>query len=374
MKVLFITRATYLEGFGGDSIQIVSTAKYLKRLGVEVDVRLCNEKIDYEKYDLIHLFNIIRPADSLIHVLKSGKPYVISTIFLDYADYESKHRKGVLKWANQFLSKSAIEYIKAIGRYFKNGERIVSPQYWWLGHKKSIVKLCRGASLLLPNSHSEYKRLVNYLGFEKKHKVIYNGIDKELHFNPDRPVIEKDKNLVICVARIEGNKNQLNLIKALNNTNFKLKIIGNPAPNHMKYYRECKRAAASNIEFTGFISLNGLIENYRRAQVHILPSFNETCGLSSLEAAHHRCCLVITKGGDTMEYFKDEAFYCDPEDEASILQAVKNAANAYPSDELYQKTQSIYTWEAAAEQSFQAYRNVLNKFDEERQIKIPVAL
>lgn len=359
IRVLFITRSTWLKGFGGDSLQLSSTAKYLGKLGVEVDIKSCRNKIHYDKYDLIHIFNIIRPADTLSHILKSGKPYVISTIFLDYEDFEKSQRKGLLKLLNLFLSKDAIEYLKTIGRYLKNAEKISSLQYVWLGHRKSILQLAKGADLLLPNSHSEYNRLEKYLGFSKDYMRVFNGIDLQQHKIADNKLIQKEENLVICVARIEGNKNQLNLIKALNNTEFKLKIIGKPAPNHLKYYRECKKIAADNIEFTGFISLEGLIENYRKAKVHILPSFCETCGLSSLEAAFHQCSLVITKGGDTEEYFQEEAIYCDPNDTDSILQAVRKACSMKPSEKLYEKILSEYTWENAAQQSLQAYRKVL---------------
>lgn len=361
MKILFICRSTYLEGFGGDSIQMLSTAKYLRKMDVEVDIKKCNEKIDYSYYDLIHIFNIIRPADSLVHTIRGGKPYVISSIFLDYEAFEKNHRKGILKWMNRFLSKSAIEYMKSVGRHFKNGEKIVSPQYWWLGHKKSIKRLYKNANMILPNSHSEYFRLSEFVGLAQKYKVIYNGIDHIEHMVSDTAELPKDKKLVLCVARIEGNKNQYRLIKALNNTEFHLKIIGKPAPNHRRYYEKCKKIAASNVEFCGFIPLEGLIKNYRIAKVHILPSYSETCGLSSLEAAYHQCSLVITKGGDTEEYFQKEAFYCNPNEEKSILEAVRKASKSHFSENLYNKTKNIYTWKNAAKESLAAYRSILGQ-------------
>ena len=38
------------------------------------DIKLTNEKIDYSKYDLLHFFNITRPADILYHLEKSSLP------------------------------------------------------------------------------------------------------------------------------------------------------------------------------------------------------------------------------------------------------------------------------------------------------------
>jgi hypothetical protein len=52
------------------------------------------------------------------------------------------------------------------------------------------------------------------------------------------------------VARIEGIKNQLNLIKALNNTHFKLLLIGNIAPaNQLLIMTNAVNIAAENIQF-----------------------------------------------------------------------------------------------------------------------------
>jgi hypothetical protein len=70
VKVLFISRATLflLKDKGGDTIQVINTAKYLKALGADVDILLCNDEIDYSSIDPIHFFNIIRPADILYHI------------------------------------------------------------------------------------------------------------------------------------------------------------------------------------------------------------------------------------------------------------------------------------------------------------------
>src|SRR6186997_1543336 len=98
MKVLFLSRATLYSVYGGDTVQIESTAKYLRRLGVDVDIRLCNEQIRYADYDLIHCFNITRPADLLGHIRKSHKPFLISTIFVDYSDFEASKKAGFRYW------------------------------------------------------------------------------------------------------------------------------------------------------------------------------------------------------------------------------------------------------------------------------------
>ncbi len=58
-----------------------------------------------------------------------------------------------------------------------------------------------------------------------------------------------------------------------------------------------------------------------------MPSWFETTGLSSLEAAAMGCNIVITRKGDAYEYFGDYAYYCDPESPDSIFKAIEKAAS-----------------------------------------------
>jgi glycosyltransferase involved in cell wall biosynthesis len=360
MKILFLTRATLYSVFGGDTVQIVSTAKYLRKLGVQVDIHLGNKTIDYSEYDLLHVFNIIRPADILPHLLKSGKPYVLSTIFVDFTDYEHFHRNGLAGLITKKLSTDKLEYLKAWARWVKNGQPIHSSRYILQGHRNTVKQIAENAALILPNSSNEYKRFSDFYGITPPYRVIYNGIDPEI-FDIAQPATKRQETLVICAARIEGNKNQLNLIKALNNTSFQLKIIGNPAPNHYRYYKECRAAAADNISFEGFVPQEKLISYYREAKVHVLPSWNETCGLSSLEAAYVGCNIVVTDRGDTTEYYEQDAYYCEPDNAASIFNAIERAAAAPVNDNLRQRILRKYNWLQAAQDTLTVYQQILHK-------------
>jgi glycosyltransferase involved in cell wall biosynthesis len=90
--------------------------------------------------------------------------------------------------------------------------------------------------------------------------------------------------------------------------------------------------------------------------VHVLPSWFETCGLSSLEAASMGCNIVITRKGYAAEYFQDNAFYCDPASPSSIRAAIEQAAIAPLRKEFQQKIFSHFTWQNAAAATYQAYK------------------
>jgi len=358
VKVLFISRVTLFKDKGGDTVQIINTAEHLRKIGVVVDIKLSNEQIDYNCYDLIHFFNIIRPSDILHHISKTKKPFVISTIFVDYSEYEKTQRKGFAGTLFKVLPPDLIEYAKVIARYVLGSDRILSYSYLLLGQKKSIQKVLKGAALLLPNSNSEYRRLYQRYGITAKYKVIPNAIDPQLFVRKQN--VPKTNNLVLCIGRIEGRKNQLNLIKALNNSTFKLLIIGSYATNQPGYYKACRDAASANIEFIENLAQDRLVDYYSRAKVHALPSWFETTGLSSLEAAILGCNIVITDKGDTKEYFEHMAFYCNPESPESIRKAVEAAVGSPANEGLRQKILKEYTWSVTAEKTLEAYHQVLD--------------
>jgi len=358
MKVLFIARATLYKNRGGDTIQILKTAEYLRKLSVGVDIKLTDEPIDYSGYQLLHFFNIIRPADILKHINASSLPYVISPVFVDYSESDRQTRRGLPRLLLRLFSRDGVEYFKVISRRLLNGERIVSPAYLLLGQKRSIRRILRKAGLLLPNSASEYRRLQLRYSTECPYRVIPNAVDAGI-FQPAPGLPGRESDLVLCAGRIEGIKNQLNLIRAVNGSSFRLILAGVPAANQGAYYQACRRAAGPAVCFAGIHSQEELLAYYSRAAVHVLPSWFETTGLSSLEAAVMGCAVVVTDKGDTREYFDHHAYYCDPGSPGSILEALQQAAREGPSATLQEKILSQYTWVHTAKATLSAYETVL---------------
>ncbi|HEX8607920.1 MAG TPA: glycosyltransferase family 4 protein [Pedobacter sp.] len=361
LKVLMIGRATLDSSPGGDSVQLYSTAKYLRLVGVEVDVHLSNESIKYEKYDIIHFFNIIRPDDILSHIKRTTLPFVISTIFVDYSEFERLNRKGLQGIITRSFSGDNLEYLKAIARYFLNGDKIQSRYYLLNGHKASVNYVSLKSKALLPNSHSEYQRFIEKYKSNKNYRKIPNAIDLSV-FDDFVTPNEKFRDHIICVGRIEGRKNQLNLLIALSNTDYKVTLIGQQSPNHKAYYEECLRIIESNPNFRiiNHIGHSELSSIYKAAKVHVLASWFETTGLSSLEAAAMGCNIVVSRKGDTEEYFEDMAFYCDPGDISSIRSQVDAAFVSGFNITLRQKIRREYTWARAAEDTYSAYKSVLS--------------
>ncbi|WP_443939719.1 glycosyltransferase [Pedobacter sp. MW01-1-1] len=362
IKVLMIARATLYSSPGGDTVQILKTASFLVQLGVEVDVKLTTDVLDYAQYDLAHFFNIIRPDDIIPHIKKLTIPYVVSTIYVDYSEYEQNNRSGIIGLISRILNSDQLEYVKVLARFVKNGDKINSVDYLLKGHRKSVQYVAEKSALLLPNSHSEYNRLAKDYQLKHPYEKVVNAIDPSV-FKEDAEVNEQYQDYVLSVGRIEGRKNQLNLIKALAGTGLKLALIGKPSPNHLAYYEQCKALATEtgNVTFIEHIEHTELVKIYKAAKVHVLPSWFETTGLSSLEAAVMDCSIVVSAKGDTEEYFQDMAYYCDPDKVETIREAVLKAHQAPVNGKLKAYVLEHYTWLKTAEQTLAAYNSVLNR-------------
>jgi glycosyltransferase involved in cell wall biosynthesis len=358
MRIAFITRSTLYSVPGGDTEQVLQTARFLKELGVEVDIYLAKEKINYTRYDLLHAFNITRPADILYHMRHTRIPLVVSTILVNYTEFDMHGRRGLPGFVIRLFPPGANEYVKAIGRWALRKDSLRSKSYLWKGQENSIREILQRAAMLLPNSEGEYRKIEQEYRIKKNYAVIPNGIDPAI-FGSESAQGKKEERWVLSAARIEGRKNQLNLIRAMNDTPYTLLLTGLAAPNQKKYYEECRRIASQNIIFCGRVPLDTLVELYRCAKVHVLPSWHETCGLSSLEAAAMGCNIVITDKGFTREYFGEEAFYCDPGDPGSIFAAVEKAAQQKCNEGLRQKVLREYSWPQAAATTLEAYKNII---------------
>src|SRR3978361_183400 len=125
MKVAIITRSTLYNAPGGDTIQAMETAWHLADMGVLAEIKLSNETIAYDNYDLLHFFNLIRPADILYHSKQSGKPFVVSTILVNYSEYDKHHRKGT-GIVFSYFSADSIEYLKTMARWLLGRDHLSS--------------------------------------------------------------------------------------------------------------------------------------------------------------------------------------------------------------------------------------------------------
>ena len=353
-----VNRTNWNTSRGGDSVQMENTAKVLRKLGVQVTYWEPTHQFDFKQFDLIHLFNIIRP-EHLMKFTNLGVPFVVSTIFVDYEEVDKLLRGNSFRAFQNIAGNDRLQYVKTLARSVKGKSEIPNFSYRIKGQAESISYIAKKAAMLLPNSMSEAQRFVAKYPHETPIKVIPNGVSKEKFIHPcDNP--QKD---VLCVARFEHLKNQINLMHAIVQTDLKLTLVGDPSPNQHSYYQQCLEFAKKHpqqIEILTQYPSEKLPELYKQYKIHILPSWFETTGLVNLEAAAAGCNVIISNRGDTHEYFGDRADYCDPGDVASIKNALIKVSQTPSNDTLRQHVLQHFTWELAAQNTLEAYQEVLN--------------
>jgi glycosyltransferase involved in cell wall biosynthesis len=141
----------------------------------------------------------------------------------------------------------------------------------------------------------------------------------------------------------------------MRNLQLPLVLVGQTSTTQLAYLRRLRREAGKDVHILGFVTEDEKRWLYQLARVHVLPSWIETTGLSSLEAAAMGCAVVTTDRGDTREYFSDLADYCDPADISTIRMAVVRAYESGPQQQLAEIVRDQYTWDRAAEATLRAY-------------------
>ncbi|HSF83172.1 MAG TPA: glycosyltransferase family 4 protein [Anaerolineales bacterium] len=369
MRVLFVnSREDNQTNPGGDSIQLDKTRAALERLGVAIDVRCAGELNDLPHYDIAHVFNIQTPESALAVFEKlhnDGTPVVFSPIYWDMFEYWFELALPQRKtWRNlaRLVGKQRARQVY-VSWQKRKGSRIAS----WRIQRQLLVL----ADRVLPNSQTEAELLEKNFGlearFQGKVTVVPNGIDPALYEQPPSPDLEfkqihgYDK-FVLQVGMIYPVKNQLGLIEALYDLPIPLIFVGQVMQAFSDYALQCKERAAErgNVVFIDRIPHEQLPGIYALADVHALPSWRETPGLVSLEAAAAGCRVVTTSIGSTRDYFGDQAWYCYPDNLASIRKAVVSAFEAPPTNELRECVLANFTWHNAAEATLEAYQKVLD--------------
>ena len=134
-------------------------------------------------------------------------------------------------------------------------------------------------------------------------------------------------------------------------------MAGKISRQEKKYFSLVEKYKFTHIPSLSQSEIFGL---YLGCKAHVLPSWFETPGLASLEAAYFGAQIVTTDRGCTKEYFEDSVFYCSPENSNSIEKAIESALNCPKNmQKLRGKIIENYTWEAAARKTFAAYESLV---------------
>jgi glycosyltransferase involved in cell wall biosynthesis len=361
-----INRSDAYKVSGGDVIQLEKTASSVAEFGVHVTTRLVNQLEDDDGgYDLVHVFNIQSAKESQQAVEWAharGLPVALSPIYWD----------PLPAWFGD--NDSLRPFWRVVKRLlgYHLGLQIYSG--WQRGRSTTQGQVQRelllDADVVLPNSHAEARVLAHDFGLPEQWSqsvlIVPNAIDGLLFCEEARhPSAILDtvgrQEYVLEVGRVSPEKNNLGLLEALWDVDVPIVFVGQPSPYHADYVAACQTRALErgNVHFIHWMPHDELPAVYRSASVHVLPSWRETPGLVSLEAAAAGCRVVSTTIGSAYEYFGELASYCHPASKRSIRRAVLAALKTPRTGLLQQHVLSNFTWNKAAQKTLVAYKLVL---------------
>lgn len=375
MKVLMVNHPDCAKYSGGDMVQLRKTAEALGPLGVHCDISIDREPSG-EGYDLIHIFNL-RTAESTLRQLqslkRSGRPIVMTPFFCNVS---------FLMWAQQciqgiFGTPRSPQEMQQLLEVFRQRTLTVtvnqnvqltaytplrpSPQYDPLQ-----IAALNLVDYLLPNSFIEMDLLMKSLRVcHIPYQIAPSAVDARQYAGSSKEVFEQKygvRDFVLQVSRLEPPKNQLLLMLALRDLDLPVVLVGKHLdPNYVEL---CRRHGPKHLTILSYLPQEELPLAYAAARVHVQPSWVETCGMTSLEAALEDCNIVVSMTGCELEYFRHYAYYCDPLDPLSIRRAVVSAYENYPRDAERRKTfreviLRDFSWETSARITHGVYQQLL---------------
>jgi glycosyltransferase involved in cell wall biosynthesis/Tfp pilus assembly protein PilF len=354
LRVLMQNRKNAFQQRGGDSIVMEKLKASLEKRGVSVTIDL-DDKEDCRNYDIVHLFNFVLPDLVKYYGEKAQQakvPFVITTL---YEDISCFHNQSVT------VAKHLIDYVK-------NGQN----RSWYETNRINLDQVpvsanfdntwaVKNAAALLVTGEVEGKTLRRDYKECADIKVVPMAYDLGAEGNAEDFVKEYGfKDFILCVGRLESRKNQLMLLKALEDVDIPVVFAGGGfsyQPDYEQAVRNFKRKGKTIV--LGRITPHMLASAYRAARVHVLPSWYELPGIVSLEAAYYGCNVVVTEAGTARDHFGDTAFYCDPWSEASILQTVLEAYYS-PKKEGLREVAMKNTWDNVADNVREVYQQALS--------------
>ncbi len=333
---------------GGHLVQLEKTAEALNLLeGVRSHVSH-DARATFDGVDLVHGFFL--ELEQVRAARTARLPVVLSPIYWskDYRQGKTQPRTSLQEVHWRARAAGVLGLAALRGTHHAKSESYVQ-----MVNRASA--LYESVDLLLPNSAAEGAELVADLAVTTPCHVVPNAVDPTLFTDPG----SAGRRGVLMVARMEPHKNQLGLIRALKGSGLHLTLAGAAHPDHPQYEVQCRAEAdLDEVRFLGRVPDGDLPGVYARAMVHVLPSFFETTGLVSLEAALSGCAVVTTSRGYARDYFGDLAEYCDPSRLPDVLAAVRRAHTAGPHEGLAQHVRENFTWAHTAAATLAGYRKV----------------
>lgn len=369
MKIAFCNRRSWNNPLGGDGIQMLKTKFALEKIyGLDIDI-ITDPLLLSNKYDLVHIFNYATTAETFAFFTAAKNlnlKIVSSSIFWEYkyAITPLFHRLGGV---HKYISQNVMDINLFINKIIS---RVTSSPYMLTKEFSEKIKyFVEMSNVVLPNSEEEGVLLLkligdNHLRNKNKIKIVYNGVDSKEFKILSREDFDRKyslpKDFILQISRIQYLKNQLNLLKSMENDSM-LPIVFVGKVMEENYYKSLVKIASKrgNVFFLPEIEHEDVYSFYRYAKVHVLLSFRESPGLVSLEALSQGCPVVVSdeRFAPIYTYFanNDGVEVTNPLNLSSIRSAI---LKSYDKSDVKFDVER-FSWVNVANQTYEAYKSLI---------------
>ena len=368
-------------GGGGTTTRFL--AKYLTRLGVEVNVMTSNpgkeDIVDHHEGYRMHYVGPIKNKLSGTHIPELAR-FALTIIY---------YSKTVLKRIQPDLlhcfftlpSGSCGLYCKKIFNvpYITSALGADVPGFnigdWRLNAYHALTKplsksIWKNSSHIVANSHS-LQETCNKFSPESEIEVISNGVDTELFYPDKNKKFKTNEVQFLFISRLMPQKGIDTLIKAcdvLNKreiTNYKLTIVGEGHLKGLMFSLIDQYGIREKINYLGWKDLEELPEIYRKADIFILPSVMEGMSSVVLQAMASGLPIIASRVKGFEEILEENvnglyAEYNNPGQFANAIEKLIESPGLR--EKMSQKSlekSKLFSWETIAKQYLELYEKTV---------------
>lgn len=362
MKILFSNDIFLGQKFGGISNYFMNLINRLSHDELSLMPMVHCENVylranGYKSNLIFRVFNFSRFA-SLIHK-------IYKFVFIKYSRYDIFHPTYYSNYMVNHLPKDrklVLTVYDMIHEKFPQFFNSSSMEY------QCKQKLCERADLILAISETTKRDIIDIFKIQpEKIKVIYLATDFKVLNEVSNLINWLPEKYILFVGTRSGYKNfnwmLKNIAKVLIEQNIKLLVIGSKfSIEEIQLINECN---VTDLVIQNNVTESYLLQEiYSRAQLFIFPSLYEGFGIPILEAFASKVPVLLPRAS------------CFPEiaDDAAVYYEVNNEIDFYDKSSKLLNDQDLrlkliengvdrleeFSWHKTANQTYQAYKELLN--------------
>jgi glycosyltransferase involved in cell wall biosynthesis len=357
-RVLFQGRANLFVHPDDDTDVARRLMTELARLGA--DVRFSPEHAIPAGTDVVHAIGLTTPEtrSAAEQAERARVPFVVTTLYADTARFSEPANAAAALFRlaidprggqRAALDRQALAATVAASR---DGSRVAAPADCGVAERARVL-LCCGPS--------ERRRVQADHPLGRDVRVIPFGADPETIQSAVAPgafgATYGVREFVLCVGRLETQRNQLMLLEALRDDGRAVVLVTGGLSYEPDYARLCaafrRRGATLVLDDLPAALFEAAA---REAAVHCTPSWYELPGLAALAAARLETPVAAASWGAIADYLDGTIAYCEPDDPESIRRAIETARRLDPGPAAEQAHR--FTWARTASETLALYEEL----------------